>query len=78
MLGNLMMLASGRRVNLPKMAKLLGMRCASGNMSENSPKIRAASEMSLASTSTPAGDAKVRMTGKKAAVASKGASSVSV
>jgi hypothetical protein len=51
---------------------------ASGNRSENSPKIREASEMSLDSTSMPAGPAKVRMTGKKAAVANKGASSVSV
>jgi hypothetical protein len=40
--------------------------------------MRAATEISLVCTSIPAGLVNERMTGKKAAVANKGASSVSV
>ena len=48
MLGSLMMLASGRWVNLLSSAKLLGTRCSGGNKSEHSPKMRPAKEMSQA------------------------------
>jgi hypothetical protein len=78
MLGSLMMLASGLRVSLPSSARLLGARCSAGSRSENSPRIRPATEMSLSATSIPADAVKVRMIGKKEAVANKGASSVRV
>ena len=44
----------------------------------SAPATRAATEMSLSATSMPAGAVNVRMMGKKAQVASKGASSVRV
>ena len=78
MLGSLMMFASGCKVSLPKSAKVLGTRCSGLRKSENSPKMRLATEISLVSTFTPAGWVKVRMMGKKEAVASNGASSVRV
>ena len=78
MLGNLMMLVSGNSVKRPSSAKLSGNFCSSVKNSGNSPKIRAATEMSLSATLIPVGAAKLRMMGKKEAVASNGASSVSV
>ena len=78
MLGNLMMLASGCSVFLPSSASELGTRCASLSTSGNSPRMRAATEMSLVSMRMPAGAVKVRTIGRKAWVASSGASSVRV
>jgi hypothetical protein len=46
-LGSLMMFVSGNNVFLPSSANVLGTRWFSGSMSENSAKIRAATEMSL-------------------------------
>ena len=66
MLGSLMMLASGCSVSLPSSARVSGTRCASVRHSGNSPRMRAATEMSLVSTSMPAGAVKVRMIGRKA------------
>ena len=78
MLGSLMMLVSGSKVSFPNSFKVLGTFCASGRKSENSASTRAATEMSLCSTSMPAGAVNVRTIGRNEAVASKGASSVSV
>jgi len=78
MLGSLMMLASGRRVFLPNSAKVLGTRCSGLRTSENSPRMRPATEMSLVSTFTPAVPVNARTMGKNDAVANKGASSVRV
>ncbi|EWS63942.1 hypothetical protein Y695_02823 [Hydrogenophaga sp. T4] len=78
MLGSLMMLASGFSVSLPSSDNVSGTRCASVRHSGNVASTRAATEMSLDSTLIPAGAVKVRMMGKKALVASSGASSVSV
>jgi len=78
MLGNLMMLVSGSSVSRPNSARVFGTFCASVKYSGNSARMRAATEMSLFSISIPAGAVKVRMTGRKEHVASKGASSVSV
>ena len=76
MLGNLMMLAFGCNVSLPNSARLLGTFCASVRYSGNSPRMRAATEMSQGITSISACAAKLRTSGKNAAVASIGASSV--
>ena len=78
MLGNLMMLVSGSRVRRPSSASVLGTFWSSGKTSENSARIRAATEMSLVSISMPAAAEKVRTTGRKEHVANEGASSVSV
>ena len=78
MFGSLMMLVSGIKVILPSSAKLSGTFCSSVKYSGNSARIRAATEMSLFTTSTPAGAVKARMTGRNAQVANSGASSVSV
>ena len=78
MLGSLMMLVSGCSVFLPSSARVLGTFCASLRNSGNSPRMRAATEMSLSTTSMPAGAAKVRTMGRNECVARNGASSVSV
>ena len=78
MLGNLMMLVSGSSVRRPNSARLSGTFCASVRHSGNSASTRAATEISDSATSTPAGAAKVRITGRNAQVAKNGASSVSV
>ena len=78
MLGSLMMLVSGSSVRRPNSARLSGTFCASLRYSGNSARMRAATEMSLVRTCTPAGAVKVRMIGRNAHVASIGASSVSV
>jgi hypothetical protein len=78
MLGSLMMLASGFRVSLPSSARVSGTRCASVRHSGKVASTRAATEMSPVSTLMPAGAVKVRMMGRKALVASSGASSVRV
>ncbi|MNN82187.1 hypothetical protein D3C81_1990960 [compost metagenome] len=78
MFGSLMMLVSGSSVRRPSSARLSGTRWSSVRNSGNSPRMRAATEMSLVSTFTPAGAANVRMMGRKALVASSGASSVRV
>jgi hypothetical protein len=76
MFGSLMMLASGVVASSPSSASASSTRCASVRWSGNVARIRAASEMSRISTSTPAAPAKVSMTGRNAWVASAGASSV--
>ena len=73
-----MMLVSGNKVIRPSSAKLSGTCCSGVKQSENSDKIRAATEMSLFTICTPAGAVNVRMIGKNAQVANDGASSVSV
>jgi hypothetical protein len=78
MLGSLMMLASGSSVFLPSSVSVSGTRCSGLKLSGNWPSTRAATEMSLVSTRTPAGAAKARITGRNATVNSSGASSVSV
>ena len=78
MLGSLMMLVSGSNVSRPSSARLSGTRCSSVRYSGNSARMRAATEMSLVLILMPAGAVKVRMMGKKAQVASSGASSVRV
>jgi hypothetical protein len=78
MLGSLMMLASGFRVSLPSSARVSGTRCASVRYSGNWPSTRLATEMSPVSTLMPAGAVKARTMGRKALVASSGASSVRV
>ncbi len=78
MLGSLMMLVSGSSVSRPSSARLSGTFWASLRYSGNSPRMRAATEMSLAVTAMPAGAVKARTTGRKAWVASRGASSVRV
>ena len=45
---------------------LSGTRCSSVRWSGNSPRMRAATEMSLALTAMPAGAVKARTTGRKA------------
>ena len=76
MLGSLMMLASGVLTNSPSSASASGTRWSSLSSSGNWARIRAASEMSRSSTSTPAAPAKASMIGRKECVASAGASSV--
>ncbi len=78
MLGSLMMLVSGNWVSSPSSVRLSGTRCSSVRRSENSARMRAATEMSRDLTSMSAAWAKARTTGRKAYVASSGASSVSV
>ncbi len=78
MLGSLMMLASGSSVFLPSSASVLGTRCSSVRYSGNSASTRAATEMSALAMWMPAGRVNRRMIGRKAQVASSGASSVSV
>ena len=73
-----MMLASGVSVSLPSSPSVSGTRCSALRWSAKLPRMRAATEMSLVWTRMPAGLAKVRITGRKALVASAGASSVSV
>ena len=77
-LGSLIMLVSGNKVILPSAAKLSGTFCSAVRQSENSDRIRAATEMSLFTTSTPTGAVKVRIIGRNAQVAKSGASSVRV
>jgi hypothetical protein len=78
MLGSLMMLVSGSRVRRPSSLRLSGTRCASVRNSGNSPRMRPATEMSLVVTWIPAGAVNVLTMGRKALVASNGASSVRV
>ena len=78
MLGSLIMLVSGSKVMRPSSARVLGTLCASVRFSGNSERMRAETEMSALMMSIPAGAAKVRTMGKKAQVANRGASSVSV
>ena len=78
MLGNLIMFVSGNKVILPSAPKLSGTCCSGVKQSLNSAKIRAATEISLVTISTPAGAVKVRIIGRNAQVAKSGASSVSV
>jgi hypothetical protein len=78
MFGSLMMLVSGLSVSRPSSARLSGSFCASLRNSGNSPITRAATEMSLSVTAMPAGAVNARTIGKKAKVASIGASSVRV
>ena len=78
MLGSLMMLAAGSSVFLPSSVSVSGTRCSGVRYSGKLPRIRAATEISLLSTRTPAALVNVRMTGRKAQVANSGASSVSV
>ena len=78
MLGSLMILVSGSKVNLPNSDNESGTRCCSVNTSGNSANTRAATEISLAVTSIPAGLANARTTGKNELVANIGASSVNV
>ncbi|CNJ78943.1 Uncharacterised protein [Mycobacterium tuberculosis] len=66
MLGSLMMLVSGSCVSLPSSARLSGTRWSSVSSSGNSARMRAATEMSLASILIPAGSAKARTIGRKA------------
>ena len=70
MFGSLMMLASGVLTSSPSSAS------ASGRRARNWARIRAASEMSRSSTSTPAAPANASMIGRNECVASAGASSV--
>ena len=69
MFGSLMMFVSGNKVNLPNALKLLGTFCSSERHSGNSARMRAATEISLSTTSILAGAVKVLMIGKKEAVA---------
>ena len=66
MLGSLMMLVSGSCVSRPSSARLSGTRCSSVRKSENSARMRAATEMSLVLISMPAGPVKARIIGKNA------------
>ncbi|MCY1240045.1 hypothetical protein D9M72_528730 [compost metagenome] len=66
MLGSLMMLASGLSVSLPSSARLSGTFWSSLRNSGNSPRMRAATEMSLVVTLMPAGAVKARTMGRKA------------
>ena len=68
----------GLSVFLPSAVSVSGTRCSGVRWSGKLPRMRPATEMSLVSTRMPAGLAKVRITGRKAAVARAGASSVSV
>eukprot|EP00952_Eustigmatos_sp_NYUAD-ZCMA_P001343 6022-Eustigmatos_ZCMA.PRE.1 len=72
------MLASGLSVSLPSSARSSDWRCSSLRYSGKAASTRPATEMSRVSTWIPAGAAKVRMMGRKALVASRGASSVRV
>jgi len=78
MFGSLMMLASGVSVFLPSSASASGTRCSGVRFSGKAARMRAATEISLASTVMPVGLVKVLTTGRKAWVASSGASSVRV
>ena len=78
MFGSLMMFVAGSWVSSPRWARLSGTFWSSLRRSENSARMRAATEMSLVSMSIPAGSVNVRMIGRKAYVASSGASSVNV
>ena len=78
MFGSLMTLASGRVTRSPSSARVSGTRWSSGSWSSNWARIRAASEMSRVSTSTPAASVNASITGRKEWVASAGASSVYV
>ena len=76
MFGSLMMLASGVLASSPSSASESGTRWASVSRSGNWARIRAASEIALVSTSTPALPANASTTGRNECVASAGASSV--
>ncbi len=65
MLGSLMMFASGFSVSLASSARLSGMRSADARQSENCPRMRAATEMSLSSISIPPGLVKARRIGSR-------------
>ena len=78
MFGSLMMFASGRVARLPSSVSASPMRWSSRRRSGNSARMRPASEMSRASTGTPATPAYAWMIGRNEYVASKGASSVCV
>ena len=78
MLGSLMMLVSGSSVSRPSSARSSGTFCASVRKSPNSARMRADTEMSRLAMRMPAGAVKVRRIGRKAQVASRGASSVRV
>ncbi len=78
MFGSLMMFACGVLASSPSSASASGCRCCSVSRSGNWAMIRPASEMSRASTRTPAGAVNAWMIGRKEYVASSGASSVRV
>ncbi len=75
-LGSLMMLASGLVASSPSSASASSRRWSSVSRSGNWLMIRAATEMSRVSTSTPAVLAKAATIGRNEYVASMGASSV--
>ena len=78
MFGSLMTLASGVFTSAPSSARASSVRCPSGRTSRNAARMRPAREMSRVSSSTPAVPAYARTIGSREAVASMGASSVSV
>lgn len=78
MLGSLMMLAVGCLTISPSSASVSRTRCAGVRRSGNCAMMRAATEMSIFSTTIPAGSVKRRTMGSSAYVASIGASSVCV
>src|SRR5699024_11191918 len=78
MVGSLMMFASGVWARAPSSARASPTCGSSGRRSLNCASTRAASEMSLVSTSTPAEVAKASMIGLSEYVARSGASSVRV
>ena len=65
MLGSLMMLASGVVARSPSSASASAVFWSSGSWSAKTARMRAASEMSRVSTSTPAVEAKASITGRK-------------
>mmetsp|Transcript_19219 Transcript_19219/g.30623 ORF Transcript_19219/g.30623 Transcript_19219/m.30623 type:complete len:331 (+) Transcript_19219:1895-2887(+) len=77
-LGNLITFAAAVLHNSPSAARLSGTLCSGLSLSGKSASTRAATEMSLFSTAMPYGSVKRLMIGRKAYVASIGASSVSV
>ena len=78
MFGSLMTFASGFSTRRPSSARSSDAFRSAGSRSANTPRIRAASEMSRVSTGTPVAPANARTTGNSACVARAGASSVQV
>ena len=78
MLGSLMTLAPGVLTISPSSPSVSGTRCEGVSCSGNWARMRAATEMSIFSTSMPAERVKRLITGSSAYVASIGASSVCV
>jgi replicative DNA helicase len=75
MFGSLITFAPGVLTISPSSPSVSRTRCAGVRRSENCARMRAATEMSIFSTATPAGSVKRRMMGSSAYVASIGASS---